>query len=133
MRHYETFYLLRPDLNEEERAAISGKFEQIITGRGGKIVKIDPWPIQKLAYKVENHAQGYYVVMEYGAPPNAIADLTLDLRLDERVLKFMTSVIKEAFDPEAAAALQEQPAATPPPADGEAAGSAQSETSSREE
>ncbi len=102
LRHYETFYLLQPNLNEEERSSISEKLQTIITERKGQVVSVDPWPLQKLAYKVQKQTQGYYVLMEYGATADTISELERNLRLDEAVMKFITVKKSDSFDPEAA-------------------------------
>ena len=114
LRHYETFYLLHPDLSDEERTAISEKLQQIIISGHGEIVKIDPWPLQKLAYRVQKQTQGYYVLMEYGAPAESISELTRRLRLDEGVMKFVTTKTNNEFDAEALAKARDESA---PPAE----------------
>ena len=114
LRHYETFYLLHPDLSDEERTAISEKLQQIITSGHGEIVKIDPWPLQKLAYRVQKQTQGYYVLMECGAPAESISELTRRLRLDEGVMKFVTTKTNNEFDAEALAKARDESA---PPAE----------------
>lgn len=108
LRHYETFYLLHPDLSDEERTAVSEKLKQIIISGDGQLVKIDPWPLQKLAYRVQKQTQGYYVVMEYGASAESIIEITRRLRLDEGVLKFFTTKISQEFDAEALAKAREE-------------------------
>lgn len=113
LRHYETFYLLHPDLNEEGRTAIAEKLQQIITDRGGQVARLDPWPLQKLAYRVQKQTQGYYVLLEYGAPASVVSEITRELRLDERVLKFITKKNGDTFDLEAVLA-----AARPAPSEG---------------
>lgn len=110
LRHYETFYLLHPDLSDEERTAISEKLQQIITSGHGEIVKIDPWPLQKLAYRVQKQTQGYYVLMEYGASAESISELTRRLRLDEGVMKFATTKISNEFDAEMLAKARDESA-----------------------
>jgi len=110
LRHYETFYLLHPDLSDEESTAVSEKLKQIIISGDGQLVKIDPWPLQKLAYRVQKQTQGYYVVMEYGASAESIIEITRRLRLDEGVLKFFTTKISQEFDAEALAKAREESA-----------------------
>ena len=122
LRHYETLYLLHPDLNDEEREALSLKFQQIITDDKGEIVKIDPWPLKKLAYRVQKQIQGWYVVMEYAAPGSTIQELTRNMRLDERVMKFVTIKKDDVFDP---AVLEEARREAAEKAEEEAAGAAQ--------
>ncbi len=99
LRHYETLYLLHPDLNEEERAARAEKLQNIITEDGGKIIKVDPWPLRKLAYRVQKQTQGWYVCMEYAAPGSTILELTRNMRLDESLMKFVTIKKSDTFDP----------------------------------
>jgi small subunit ribosomal protein S6 len=114
LRHYETFYLLHPDLSDEERTVISEKLQQIIISGHGEIVKIDPWPLQKLAYSVQKQTQGYYVLMEYGASAESISELTRRLRLDEGVMKFVTTKTSNEFDAEMLAKARDESA---PPAE----------------
>jgi small subunit ribosomal protein S6 len=115
LRHYETFYLLHPDLSDEERISISERLQQIISKGNGEIVKVDPWPLQKLAYRVQKQTQGYYVVMEYGAAAESISELTRRLRLNEGVMKFITTKLNNKFDAKALAEAHDKPA--PPPAE----------------
>ncbi len=102
LRHYETIFLLHPDLSNEDRQEAIDKFSQIITNDEGQMVNIDQWPLRKLAYEVQHQRQGYYVVMNYGAPGSAIEELTRNFRLDERVMKFMTTKLHDEFDYEEA-------------------------------
>ncbi len=103
LRHYEAMFLLHPDLSTENRESTVEKFSNIIKNDGGQIVNIDQWPLRKLAYKVQKQTQGYYVVMDFGAPGSAIEELTRNFRLDEGVMKFMTTKLDDEFDPEEAA------------------------------
>ena len=103
LRHYETMFLLHPDLSDEEREEALEKFTKIITNDGGHIVHVDKWPLKKLAYKVQKLTHGYYIILDYGAPGFAIQELTRNFRLDERVLKFITTKLADEFDAEVAA------------------------------
>ncbi|MBW1670787.1 MAG: 30S ribosomal protein S6, partial [Deltaproteobacteria bacterium] len=96
--------------------AISEKLQQIIISGHGEIVKIDPWPLQKLAYRVQKQPQGYYVLMEYGASAESILEITRRLRLDEGVMKFVTTKTSNEFDAEALAKARDESA---PPAEAE--------------
>ncbi|NPA93815.1 MAG: 30S ribosomal protein S6 [Thermodesulfobacteria bacterium] len=98
LRHYETMFLLHPDLSNEDRENAIEKFTNIIKDGSGEIVNVDPWPLRKLAYKVQKQTQGYYVVIDFGAPGDVIQELTRNYRLDERVMKFMTTKLDDEFD-----------------------------------
>ncbi len=99
LRHYETFYLLHPDLNDEQRETINNKLQDIIVSDDGQIIKVDPWPLKKLAYAVQKQTHGYYVVLEYGAKASTVSEVTRNLRLDEGVMKFITTKLSDKFDP----------------------------------
>ena len=103
LRHYETMFLLHPDLSSEDRDEAVEKFSSLITENGGQIVKTDKWPLKKLAYRVQKQTHGYYVILDFGAVASTIQELTRNFRLDERVMKFISTKLSEQFDAEEAA------------------------------
>ncbi len=103
LRHYETMFLLHPELSSDNRDDAAEKFSSIITHDGGQVVHMDKWPLKKLAYKVQKQTHGYYVVMDFGAKSSTIQELTRNFRLDERVMKFITTKLDDEFNPEEAA------------------------------
>ncbi len=103
LRHYETMFLLHPELSTEDRDDAVEKFSNIITKDSGQIVNIDKWPLKKLAYKVQKQTHGYYVVIDFGAKGHTIQELTRNFRLDERVMKFITTKLDDEFNLEEAA------------------------------
>ncbi len=108
LRHYETMFLLHPELSTDDRDDAVEKFSGIITDDGGQIVNIDKWPLKKLAYKVQKQTHGYYVVIDFGAKSSTIQELTRNFRLDERVMKFITTKLDDEFNAEEAAKKYEQ-------------------------
>lgn len=103
LRHYETMFLLHPELSSEDRDKAVEKFSSLITEDGGQIVKTDKWPLKKLAYRVQKQTHGYYVVLDFGAKASTIQELTRNFRLDERIMKFISTKLSEEFDAEEAA------------------------------
>ena len=108
LRHYETMFLLHPELSTDDRDDAVEKFSGIITDDGGQIVNVDKWPLKKLAYKVQKQTHGYYVVIDFGAKSSTIQELTRNFRLDERVMKFITTKLDDEFNAEEAAKKYEQ-------------------------
>lgn len=104
MRKYETFFIVNPDLPDEVNAVVDDKVKGIVTSNGGTVLSYTPWGKKKLAYPVKKHARGLYVLMEYAGGPTLVAELERNMRLDERVLKFITVLLDERFDPEKEAA-----------------------------
>jgi small subunit ribosomal protein S6 len=100
MRKYETFFIIDPDLTEEALTLASEKIKGIVNANGGGVLTYVPWGKKKLAYPVKKRTQGLYILMEYGGGPELVAELERNMRLDERVLKFITVKLDDRFDPD---------------------------------
>ncbi len=100
MRKYETFFIVDPDLPDETNSAVDTKVQSIVTANGGEVLTYSPWGKRKLAYPIRKRTRGLYVLMEYSGEADMVAELERNLRIDERVLKFITVKLEDRFDPE---------------------------------
>jgi small subunit ribosomal protein S6 len=100
MRKYETFFIIDPDLTEEAYNLAGEKLKGIVNANGGAVITYVPWGKKKLAYPVKKRSQGLYILMEYGGGPELVTELERNMRLDERVLKFITVKLEDRFDPD---------------------------------
>ena len=101
MRRYETIFIVRQNVAEDEIAAITGKTTSIIEGDGGTIFRINNWGLKKLAYLIKKENQGYYVYVDYAGIPAAVAEIERIFRIDDRILKYLTVKLDDSCDPEA--------------------------------
>lgn len=99
MRKYETFFIMDPDLPDEMTSAADEKIRGIVTAQGGMVISYEPWGKKRLAYPVKKRSRGLYILMEYAGGPTLVAELERNMRLDERVLKFITVKLDDRFDP----------------------------------
>lgn len=99
MRHYETIFVVHPNLSEEQYKEVLKKFTTLTERAKGVLVKVDEWGIQKLAHRVGRCDRGIYVLMSYCGDPGVTAELERDLKLDERVLKFQSVKLSDEADP----------------------------------
>lgn len=106
MRKYETFFILDPDLPDEANANVDEKFQSVISSNGGTLLSSVPWGKRKLAYPVRKRTRGNYVLIEYAGGPELVSELERNMRLDERILKFITVKLDDRFDPEKEQALR---------------------------
>jgi len=100
MRHYETTFILRPNLGEEQFTEIIDRTSTIITDDGGTVIDIDRWGIRRLAYEIKKEVQGYYVNINYAAPGTTIEEVERVFRIDDRVLRYLTVKLAEEIDEE---------------------------------
>ena len=101
MRRYETVFIMNPELSEEQRQPLFDKLKGIVSGDGEMIVKFDEWGHKRLAYEVKKHTRGYYVLMEFCGDGALVKEIERNMRLDDRVLKYMTVLKEKAVDVEA--------------------------------
>lgn len=100
MRRYETIFILRPNVGEEEIKRIIDSTTQIILDEKGTIIETDKWGIKKLAYLIQKESLGYYVYCDYAGTPAAIAEVERKFRIDDLVMKYMTIKTKAAISSE---------------------------------
>jgi small subunit ribosomal protein S6 len=102
MRHYETTYILRPNLGEEQFVEIIERTNAIIEGDNGAVIDIDRssdrWGMKKLAYEIKKETQGYYIYMNYAAPGSTIQEIERIFRIDDRVLRYLTVKLADEID-----------------------------------
>ena len=90
MNQYETVFILTPVLSDDQMKEAVEKFKGILTDAGADIFSEENWGLKKLAYPIEKKSTGFYVMLEYKANPSVIKNFELQLRRDERVLRFLT-------------------------------------------
>jgi len=112
MRKYECFFIIDADLPDDAIAVVDGKVKAVVDGNGGTVLDYVPWGKKKLAYPVKKRTRGHYVLMEFAGESGLVAELERNMRLDERVLKFITVLLEDRFDPQAE---QEKASKVPPP------------------
>jgi len=95
MRPYETVFIVRPDMTQEEVDQVLEFYKDNITKNGGEIVKVDPWGKQTMAYEIENVREGYYFLIQYNADENYNDELERRYRYSEDVLRFVIVQLDE--------------------------------------
>ena len=100
MRHYETLFIVTPDSSEEDLKAVATKIKGVVSGMNGIVTSYDEQGKKKLAYSVKKQNKGYYVLMDYVGSADIVSELERNMRLDDRVLKYLTVKLADQVDPE---------------------------------
>jgi len=90
MTCYETLFVVKPTLTEEEIAAQITKVKDVLAKEGAELIATNDMGMRKLAYPVEKHARGYYTVLFYKAEGTTIHELERNLKISEDIIKFLT-------------------------------------------
>ncbi len=90
MNQYETVFILTPVLSDVQMKEAAEKFKGLLVKAGAEIINEECWGMKKLAYPIEKKSTGFYCMIEYKAEPTVIAKFELQMRRDERVLRYLT-------------------------------------------
>ncbi|MDB6081282.1 MAG: rpsF [Chlamydiia bacterium] len=95
---YEGMYILSAQLTEDAKAKAFEKIKAGIVQRGGEIRKVHEQGKRRLAYIIGNHREGNYFLIYFDAKPSAIPELWEEYRLNENLVRFMTTKTDEVLD-----------------------------------
>ena len=90
MTCYETLFVVKPTLTDEETAAQIAKIKDVLAKEGAELVATNDMGMRKLAYAVDKHNRGYYTVLFYKGEGTLINELERNLKINEDVIKFLT-------------------------------------------
>ena len=113
MRHYETLYIINPDLTDDDYQDVVAKFNNIVEKTKGVVTKVDEWGKKTLAYEVKKFDKGCYVLLQYCGEQGITQEIKREMSLDDRVLKYQTIKLSDHADPEALKAEGEASKAEP--------------------
>jgi small subunit ribosomal protein S6 len=91
-REYELFYIIRPDIDEDQVRVAMDEVASLIAGHGGEMTKSSLWGRRRLAYPIAGFNDGYYALKELALPAEKVRELERQLRLDERVIRHLISL-----------------------------------------
>ena len=97
MNRYELTYIIDVALEESDRKALIERISGIIEANGGEIAKVDEtfWGKRRLAYPINYKTEGWYVLVTFCAPGEAIRELERNLEINESVLRYLTVKLEE--------------------------------------
>ncbi len=88
---YETMYILRPDLREEQIEQAVTKYQTFIQEQGADQIEIQNRGKRRLAYEIGKQREGIYIQMNYQGPGALVAPLERSMRLSEDVIRYLTT------------------------------------------
>lgn len=92
MNKYESVIIINPNVDEETIKSLIERYTTLINS-DGKVEKAEEVGKKKLAYEINKNKEGYYVVFDFEANPNLIAELERNYRITDEIIKFI--VIKK--------------------------------------
>ena len=94
-RTYEIIFIINPDADDAEVMRMTEAAQKIITDQGGTITKTEMMGKRQLAYEISHQRDGIYVLLEVEGSGAEIAELERRLRVNDRILRYMTIRVDE--------------------------------------
>ena len=88
--YYETMYILRPDIAEDEVTNHIDKYNKLLKEFGGTILDSQMRGKRRLAYQIAKHREGIYVQLSHQGDGQHIFKIEKAMRLSEDVIRYMT-------------------------------------------
>ena len=87
VRPYEVMIILDPGQDEDVIRATIDRATAIISASGGNPGRVDRWGKRRFAYELNHRWEGYYVLIEAAAEPQAMDELSRMLTLADAVVR----------------------------------------------
>ncbi|HIC97368.1 MAG TPA: 30S ribosomal protein S6 [Aquificaceae bacterium] len=96
VRFYETVFILKPTLSDEEVKKKVGEVKKFIESKGGEVLHLQDWGNKTLAYPINNFNHGrYFLVRTKTENPELPNELDFYLKINEDVIRWLNFQIKE--------------------------------------
>lgn len=95
--NYEIFYLIGASL-ESDLARIKKDVEDIISEKGGIFEEKELEEKKRLAYRVSNETNGFYVARRFSIDPENLKEINQKLNLYSNILRFMINKTSDLPD-----------------------------------
>ncbi len=88
--YYETMYILRPDIPEEEVDSHLKKYSESLEKCETEVLDSQMRGKRRLAYPIAKHKEGIYVQLSHNGDGQQVATLERAMRLSEDVIRYLT-------------------------------------------
>ena len=89
MRHYEIVFIVHPDQSEQVPTMVE-RYRSLVTGKGGKIHRLEDWGRRQLAYPINKIYKAHYVCMNVEIYRDTLIEIETAFKFNDAVLRHLT-------------------------------------------
>ncbi len=89
MKKYEIMFIIRPNLEDDQRKQVIEYFSNVLTEKNTEIVKVDNWGMKNLSYEINDFRKGHYVLLNVKASIEAINEFDRLARISEDIIRYI--------------------------------------------
>ena len=94
-RRYEVVFIADPAADDDEVQRLTENFKSLVTDQGGTINRAETMGRRQLAYEILHKTEGTFVLLEIEGSGREIAELERRMRVNDRVLRYITVRVDE--------------------------------------
>ena len=95
MRHYEIVFIVHPDQSEQVPGMVE-RYRATVTGRGGRVHRIEDWGRRQLAYSIQKVHKAHYILMNLEIDQDTLNELEHAFKFNDAVLRHLIVAMDEA-------------------------------------
>ena len=95
MRHYEIVFIVHPDQSEQVPAMVE-RYRTMVTGRAGRVHRVEDWGRRQMAYLIQKLAKAHYLCINIECGKDVLNELETGFRFNDAVLRHLTVVKTKA-------------------------------------
>ena len=95
MRTYDLLLIADARMTDEEVAQLGGRLQESLVGLGGEVVSLEDWGRRRLVFELRKQREGHYLLLQARATPAVMREYERQLKLNESVLRFLTTRVVE--------------------------------------
>jgi small subunit ribosomal protein S6 len=93
---YEIITIISPAENEDGVEAIIGGLRQQLDASGAEVLHVDKWGRRKLAYPIQKHEEGHYVLIHAEGGANVPGEFRAHTKIRESIIREMVIRLEDA-------------------------------------
>ena len=95
MSFYEHTIVAKQDLSTADIDSMQKKYDDIITGSNGKVIKIEKWGLINFARKIKSYKKGFFIHYKFEGDKNTINEIKKNSVIDNSILRHLTIKYKK--------------------------------------
>jgi small subunit ribosomal protein S6 len=95
MAFYETVFIARQDLTNGQVEELATTMAGFVNDNGATVTNTEFWGLRQLAYRINKNRKGHYICFHIDGAAAAKDELERNLRLNEDVLRFLSTAMEE--------------------------------------
>ena len=98
MPQYEALFIVAPSFDESGVSEVSEAVKELVEANDGQVLFADLWGKRRLAYPVQGHGDGYYVLMVIDGDSELLDRINNHFRITEPIIRHLVVTFEGDLD-----------------------------------